>query len=92
MEFYLITYDIPSNKRRTKLANLLLDYGERVQESVFEIWLEPTHLRDLEKRLKKLIRPEEDNIRIYHLCEMCRKRVQVIGEGKPPVPPESLIL
>lgn len=92
MDFYLVTYDVSNNRRRTKLANLLEDYGKRVQESVFEIWLTPAHLRELQKRMKKFIKPEEDNVRMYHLCQLCCDRVQVIGEGPVPAPPTSIII
>ncbi len=33
---FLISYDIPDDRRRTKLAHFLLDYGDRVHYSVFE--------------------------------------------------------
>jgi CRISPR-associated protein Cas2 len=37
--FYLVSYDIPDDRRRTRLAKLLKDYGGRVQYSVFECLL-----------------------------------------------------
>ena len=38
--FYLVSYDIPDTKRRTKLAKTLEDFGDRVQYSVFECILD----------------------------------------------------
>ena len=35
----LVTYDIPDNKRRQKLADFLERYGRRVQKSVFECFI-----------------------------------------------------
>ena len=44
--FIVISYDIPADKRRTKLAQLLENYGQRVQYSVFECLLTGRQLRD----------------------------------------------
>lgn len=38
--FYLVSYDIPETRRRTKLAKILEDFGDRVQYSVFECILD----------------------------------------------------
>ena len=37
--FYLVSYDIPDDKRKTKLAKTIKDFGDRVQYSVFECLL-----------------------------------------------------
>lgn len=51
--FYLISYDIPNDKRRTKIMHLLEGYGERVQYSVFEVWLTELELEKLRQQLKQ---------------------------------------
>lgn len=84
MDAYLISYDIPDNKRRTKVANALEDYGQRVQYSVFEVWLDPNTKRKLTQRLKRVINEEEDSVRFYWLCAQCQRRVTVLGNGTPP--------
>jgi CRISPR-associated protein Cas2 len=82
--FVVISYDIPDDKRRLKVAKLLLDYGgQRVQRSVFECYLTPQHLARLHERLQKLHNAEADNIRFYFLCELCRPKVVYLGKAQP---------
>jgi CRISPR-associated protein Cas2 len=78
--FYVISYDIPDDKRRTKAAHLLEGYGERVQKSVFEAHLDERGYADLRKRLARLIKAEEDNVRFYRLCAECRRTVETVGK------------
>jgi len=92
MDAYLISYDIPDNKRRTKVANALEDYGQRVQFSVFEVWLDHNTKRELTQRLKRVINEEEDSVRFYWLCAQCQRRVMVLGNGTPPQPPDVVII
>lgn len=92
MDFYLVSYDIPDDRRRTKVASLLQDYGQRVQYSVFEVWLTQAMQRELMGRLEKLIEAEEDSVRLYWLCAGCQKRVITLGQGTPPEPPGVIIL
>lgn len=51
MVLYVVTYDIPSDKRRQKVAKLLEGYGRRVQYSVFECLLSEVKYEELQKRL-----------------------------------------
>lgn len=53
--FYLISYDIPDDKRRGKIAHLLEGYGERVQYSVFEVWATDKELEKLAGQLRRLV-------------------------------------
>lgn len=76
---YLIAYDIPSQQRRTRLANRLEDFGIRVQRSVFECELSSDLLEELERCIRALIDPEEDNVRIYPLCRECAAEVTALG-------------
>lgn len=92
MDAYLISYDIPDNKRRTKVANALEDYGQRVQFSVFEVWLDSSTKRELTQRLQRVIDEEEDSVRFYWLCAQCQRRVMVLGSGTPPQPPDVVII
>lgn len=71
--FYLITYDISNDKRRTKLSELLDKYGVRVNYSVYECELNQTKFDKLlyEIELKKLIDKKYDSLRFYHICKNC---------------------
>ena len=75
----LISYDIENNKARTKLANILLNYGQRIQYSVFEAYLEPKALGSLLDEVKEFVDPETDSLRVYPICKRCDDRVIVMG-------------
>ncbi len=76
---YVISYDISDNKRRQRTSQLLESLGERVQESVFECKFPSDKMKAVIKQLSEVIE-EEDNIRIYPLCEDCYSKA--IGIGK----------
>ena len=77
---YLICYDIVSHKRRRKLANLLLDYGGRVQKSAYECDLKTEgRLRELLARARKHLDPERDTLRVYRVCASCRSEKKTLG-------------
>lgn len=81
MGFVVISYDISDDATRTKVANILLDYGTRVQYSVFEMLVDENRLDELVERLKDF--PEcSDSIRIYHICEGCLKKAIILGRGE----------
>lgn len=93
MQFVIISYDIPDDKRRLKVAKLLLDFGaQRVQRSVFELYVTPQHLERLRARLTKLHKPEADSIRFYFLCAACHPRVVYLGLAQPIDEPGLLII
>ena len=80
--FYLVTYDISDDQRRTKVAKILEDFGDRVQYSVFEMELErPEQLAEMQHRLEKVIDQARDSVRIYFLCQGCRAKVAICGQG-----------
>ncbi len=80
----LVTYDIPNNRRRTKIAKILLDYGDRVQYSVFECNLTSKQIAQLQKELKELIDQEKDSVRVYKLCAECAANIKVMGSAQLP--------
>jgi len=79
---YLITYDIRDEKRLTKVAKIMKDFGERVQYSVFECNLQESELNMLKSRLKWVINMEQDSVIFYYLCESCFSKIQQFGEGR----------
>ncbi|MBU1615858.1 CRISPR-associated endonuclease Cas2 [bacterium] len=80
--FYLVSYDIPDDKRRQKIAKILLDFGDRVQYSVFEAILTGELLEKMVARLKEFVSEKEDSIRIYRLCAECKKEIDILGCGE----------
>lgn len=79
---YAVTYDIPDDRRRLRVSNLLEGYGYRVQRSVFECLLDEDPLKELTGRLKKEIDEQADRIRIYPLCKACTGKVLLMGPGE----------
>ena len=79
MLFYVVTYDIPSDKRRKKVSDLLEGYGRRVQYSVFECVLSASKYKELRQRLQKRVKVEEDSVRFYPLSGHTLGQVEVWG-------------
>ena len=82
--FVLITYDVntQTSAGRTRLrrvAKECVNYGQRVQNSVFEINLEYGKFILLKDRLVKLIDPKVDNLRFYYLGNNWKKRIEQFG-------------
>jgi len=80
----LVSYDIPNDRRRVKIAKTLEDFGDRVQYSVFECDLEQEHFERLRRRLEKIVKEDDDNVRFYLLCASCKAKVEFLGRGEPP--------
>jgi CRISPR-associated protein Cas2 len=88
----LVSYDVPDDRRRTRLAHALEDFGRRVQYSVFECLLDEEHLGRLRVRVAALIEGEEDSVRIYRLCAECAGRLEIHGLGQVTKDPEAYIV
>jgi CRISPR-associated protein Cas2 len=80
---YIVAYDIPSDRRRTKVHKALWGFGKWTQYSLFECFLDARELVRLRTRLHDLIDPNEDSVRIYPLCSACQKAVETIGGALP---------
>ena len=78
----LVSYDIPDDKRRTKVMKTLYGYGRRVQYSVFECELRPADLDGLKTRLRRLIASDTDDVRFYQLCETCLGKTTMLGKAE----------
>jgi len=81
---YVVSYDIPDDRRRARVHSALTGFGTWVQYSVFECFLDRRQRMQLEARLLKEIHYREDTIRIYGLCGACIQKVQVLGQGEQP--------
>lgn len=94
----LITYDVSvvtegGTKRLRKIAKTCLDYGMRVQNSVFECEVTPAQFVVLKNELMEIFDPQKDSLRFYFLGKNGRQKVEHVG-AKPAVDPvrDSLIL
>ena len=80
----LITYDVSvttsgGQKRLRNIAKTCLDYGVRVQHSVFECEVDPAHFVVLKNTLMKIFDPESDSLRFYFLGKNGRQKVEHVG-------------
>lgn len=83
--FVLITYDVNitsphSAKRLRNVARACIDYGKRVQNSVFECILTETQYVILKNKLNGIIDTEQDSIRFYMLGKNWKNKVKTIGK------------
>ena len=81
---YIVSYDIPNDRRRARVHSALTGFGTWVQYSVFECFLNRKQRVLMEARLLKEIHQREDTIRIYGLCGACAPKVEVLGIGDAP--------
>lgn len=80
----LVTYDVHITseggpKRLRRVARACLDYGQRVQHSVFECKVDPGQFAELKKRLLDIIDPDADSVRFYFLGSRWGQRVEHHG-------------
>jgi CRISPR-associated protein Cas2 len=91
--FCIVSYDITDDRRRVKLSNILLDFGDRVQYSVFECILKDKKMLDnMLEKIYSVIQEEEDSVRVYALCGICAGSVRIIGKGEITKDPDVYIL
>jgi CRISPR-associated protein Cas2 len=91
---YLVAYDIPDDRRRGRLAQVLLAFGMRVQESVFECDLQAKNeLTSMITHIRREIIPDDgDHVRIYRLCADCLAQTIILGEGNIATDPDLIII
>ncbi len=80
----LVTYDVNTEtvsgqKRLRQVARACQNYGQRVQNSVFECVIDPARLKQLQDTLAQLMDAEKDSIRYYYLGDDWRNRVKHVG-------------
>jgi len=92
----LITYDVetmtPSGKSRLrKVAKQCVNFGQRVQNSVFECLVDPAQFAELKHRLESIIDPEKDSLRYYMLGDNWKSRIKHTG-AKSSYDPEDIMI
>lgn len=92
----LITYDVctedaDGRKRLRLVAKQCKNYGQRVQNSVFECLVDPTQFAELKHKLEKIIDEEKDSLRYYYLGKNWKKRVEHVG-AKETYDPEGFLM
>jgi CRISPR-associated protein Cas2 len=92
----LVTYDVnvettEGKRRLRKVAEKCEDYGQRVQNSVFECLIDPAKWAVLKDDLISLIDDKTDSLRFYFLGANWKRRVEHVG-AKPTYDPEGFLL
>ncbi len=85
----LVSYDVATvdragRARLRKVAKTCLDYGQRVQNSVFECMVDPAQWVELREKLLSIFDEEEDSLRFYFLGSKWDRRVEHHGTKKTP--------
>lgn len=80
----LITYDVNTTtddgkKRLRHVAKQCVNYGQRVQNSVFECNVDPAQFTELKHRLESIINSEKDSLRYYFLGSNWKKKIEHVG-------------
>ncbi|MGI6742121.1 MAG: CRISPR-associated endonuclease Cas2 [Eubacteriales bacterium] len=93
----LITYDVNTEdaagrKRLRKIAKACVNYGQRVQNSVFECSVDGAQCRVLQSKLCSLMDNEKDSLRFYYLGNNYQNKIEHFGAKKTYMPDDELII
>jgi CRISPR-associated protein Cas2 len=91
----LVTYDVATDdaagrRRLRRVARACMDFGQRVQKSVFECSVDNAQYIALRARLIREIDPEEDSLRFYRLGNDWQRLVEHVGTN-PSYDPEGFL-
>ena len=93
----VITYDVNTEdregRRRLRLiARQCVNYGQRVQNSVFECSLDAVQCKQLQAKLLSIMDAEKDSLRFYYLGKKYESKIEHFGCKQTYLPEEPLIL
>lgn len=93
----VVAYDVDTTtsegaRRLRKVAKLCERYGMRVQNSVFEVLVDPAQLVELKTGIRKVIQPDLDSVRFYRLGSNYKTKIEVIGRTSPIEAGEPLLI
>lgn len=97
MMLVLITYDVNTEdaagrRRLRQIAKQCVNYGQRVQFSVFECLLDAAQCRSLQAKLCKIMDPQKDSLRFYYLGDHYKSKIEHFGAKTSYLPEDPLIL
>ncbi len=80
----LVTYDVNTETsegqaRLRKVAKICTNYGQRVQNSVFECLLDASQYVEFKAKLERIINAEKDSLRFYKLGNNYKQKVEHVG-------------
>lgn len=92
--FYMVCYDIRSNRRWRRVFKKMKGYGEWVQLSVFQCRLDKVRFLEMEDALRTLVNQREDHVIIMDLgpADAIRPKVRSIGKAFSPIERRAVIV
>ena len=93
----LITYDVNTEDklgrtRLRKVAKICVNYGQRVQNSVFECSVSPAQFIEIKEKLRNTIDINKDSLRFYLLGKNWQNRVELMGKNESYDPDRDLLI
>ena len=93
----LITYDVNTEdaagrKRLRQIAKQCVNYGQRVQNSVFECVLDAAQCKQLQHKLRGIMDEKKDSLRFYYLGKRYENKIEHFGNQRSYQPEAPLIL
>jgi CRISPR-associated protein Cas2 len=89
---HIVCYDISDDRIRNEMSDRLLDYGVRIQESVFECVLDPYSYARMMESLDKVRLATSDKLRIYKVCQNCLNSIRIYGPGEVAHDPDYYLI
>ena len=82
--YVLVTYDVSTmdaagKKRLRQIAKICENFGQRVQNSVFELLVDPGQWAQCKAQLERTFNPAQDSLRYYYLGNNWKRRVEHAG-------------
>ena len=93
----LITYDVNTEdaagrRRLRQIAKQCVNYGQRVQCSVFECLLDTAQCRVLQAKLCSIMDPQKDSLRFYYIGDRYENKIEHFGAKTTYMPEEPMII
>lgn len=89
---YVVCYDIADDARRSRISQILLDFGTRVQESVFVAHLDDVLAARLRERVMRVVNRQQDRLHMFEICAACEKKAWVMGDEPVAADPEFYVI
>ena len=89
---YWVCYDIADDGRRERLAKVLLDFGKRVEESVFHCHVDGMLAEEMVGRIRRTIDEAFDKVHVLPLCQACAEKIVTCGIAGQDPDPEFMIV
>ena len=89
---YVVCYDVSCDAARDALSRRLLDFGVRIQESVFEMALDDVGFRQMLAQVSRIPLAPDDRVRAYKICADCVRGIQIYGPGEVTSDPDFWIV